>query len=174
MQQDHSDGLWAPLTTEAPRRHLSHSGPLRANREPACHDVAGTRPHETACHSTAIDEERINAMSVEVVVAVIAVGVSVVNVLFAFRQARSAKQSAMSARVQAAAARDAVAAAREQVAAARRQNELQEQMWRDQAQPHVVADVRPDPGHGPLLQVVPEDRGSTIAWIEVFSPALTA
>jgi hypothetical protein len=103
-------------------------------------------------------------MSVEVVVAVIAVGVSVVNVLFAFRQARSAKQSAMSARVQAAAARDAVAAAREQVAAARRQNELQEQMWRDQAQPHVVADVRPDPGHGPLLQVVPEDRGSTIAW----------
>lgn len=49
------------------------------------------------------------------------------------------------------------------MAAARRQNELQEQMWRDQAQPYVVADVRPDPGQGHLLQVVLENRGNTIA-----------
>jgi hypothetical protein len=102
-------------------------------------------------------------VSVEGIVAIVAVVVSIASVWFAFGQARSAKQSATSAQEQAAAARDAVAAAREQVAAAHRQNELQEQMWRDQAQPYVVADVRPDPGQGHLLQVVLENRGSTIA-----------
>lgn len=102
-------------------------------------------------------------MSAEVIVAVVAVVVSAVSVWFAFGQACSAKHSANSAQEQASAARDAVAASREQVAAAHRQNELQEQMWRDQAQPYVVADVRPDPGQGHLLQVVLENRGSTIA-----------
>ncbi len=102
-------------------------------------------------------------MNAEAIVAIVAVVVSLVSVYFAFGQAKSAKQSAASSRDQAAAARDAVAAAREQVAAAHRQVELQEQMWRDQSQPYVVADVRPDPGQGHLLQVVLENRGSTIA-----------
>ncbi len=93
-------------------------------------------------------------MSDEVTVAIVAIlvsaVVSAVGIYFAFRQARSARQSATSAQEQAAAARDSVAAAREQVAAAHRQNELQEQMWRDQSQPYVVADVRPDIGQGQM------------------------
>jgi hypothetical protein len=106
-------------------------------------------------------------MSDEVTVAIVAIAVSAVvsavGIYFAFRQARSARQSATSAQEQATAARDSVAAAREQVAAAHRQNELQEQMWRDQPQPYVVADVRPDIGQGQMFQVVLENRGSTIA-----------
>ncbi|MGY1745561.1 hypothetical protein [Blastococcus sp. SYSU D00695] len=106
-------------------------------------------------------------MSDEVTVAIVAIAVSAVvssiGIYFAFRQARSARQSATSAQEQAAAARDSVAAAREQVAAAHRQNELQEQMWRDQAEPYVVADIRPDLGQGQLFQVTLENRGSTIA-----------
>jgi hypothetical protein len=106
-------------------------------------------------------------MSDEVTVAIVAIVVSAlvsgVGIYFAFRQARSARQAATSAQEQVAAARDSVAAAREQVAAAHRQNELQEQMWRDQSQPYVVADVRPDSGQGQMFQVVLENRGSTIA-----------
>jgi hypothetical protein len=106
-------------------------------------------------------------MSDEVTVAIVAIVVSAVvsavGVYFALRQARSARQSATSAQEQATAARDSVAAAREQVAAAHRQNELQEQMWRDQSQPYVVADVRPDVGQGQMFQVVLENKGSTIA-----------
>jgi hypothetical protein len=106
-------------------------------------------------------------VSDEVTVAIVAIAVSAVvsaiGIYFAFRQARSARQSATSAQQQAAAARDSVAAAREQVLAAHRQNELQEQIWRDQSQPYVVADVRPDTGQGQMFQVVLENRGSTIA-----------
>ncbi|MGY1833315.1 hypothetical protein ACI8AA_23105 [Geodermatophilus sp. SYSU D01180] len=106
-------------------------------------------------------------MSDEVTVAIIAIVVSavvsVVGIFFAFKQARSARQAATSAQEQAAAARESVAAAREQVAAAHRQNELQEQMWRDQSQPYVVADVRPDSGQGQMFEVTLENRGSTIA-----------
>jgi hypothetical protein len=113
---------------------------------------------------------KAQAVSAEAIVAIVAVVVAVVSAYFAFVQARSAKSSAEAATEQAAssqqqalAAREGVSAAREQVAAAHRQAELQEQMWRDQAQPYVVADVQPDQGHGQLLRVVLENRGSTIA-----------
>jgi plasmid stabilization system protein ParE len=102
-------------------------------------------------------------VTVAIVAIVVSAVVSAVGIYFAFRQARSARQSATSAQEQATAARDSVAAARDQVAAAHRQNELQEQMWRDQAQPYVVTDVRPDIGQGQMFQVVLENRGSTIA-----------
>lgn len=109
-------------------------------------------------------------MSAEAIVAIVAVVVAVASAYFAFVQARSAKESARAAteqatssQQQAVAAREGVMAAREQVTAAQRQAELQEQMWRDQAQPYVVADVRQDPGQGELLQVVVENRGGTVA-----------
>jgi hypothetical protein len=109
-------------------------------------------------------------VSAEAIVAIVAVVVALVSAYFAFIQARSAKQSALAAteqavssQQQAIAAREGVAAAREQVSAAQRQAELQEAMWRDQAQPYVVADVRQDPGQGELLQVVLENRGGTVA-----------
>ena len=79
------------------------------------------------------------------------------------RSAAAAEAQAVIAQDQAVAARESSAAAWEQVLAAQRQVQLQEQMWRDQSQPYVVADVRPDQGQGQLFQVVVENRGSTIA-----------
>lgn len=120
-----------------------------------------------ALSPVACDAARVSG---ELIVAVLALVVAVLGAAFAWSQTRSARASASAARVQADrageqvdVARQAADAAEAQVAAARRQNELQKLVRRDQAQPYVVADVRPSPGDGHLLQVVVENRGSTIA-----------
>ncbi|MGY1855473.1 hypothetical protein [Modestobacter sp. SYSU DS0290] len=81
-------------------------------------------------------------MDASAVVAVVAAGISLAALAAAIYQARSA---------------------RDQVAESRAQTDLQRRMHRDAAQPYVWADVRPDLGHGQLIQVIVENSGPTVA-----------
>lgn len=75
--------------------------------------------------------------------------ISVIALIAAFGQARSARQQAL--------------AAKEQVELARRQTEIQEQLYRDQQQPYVWVDYRIDPVSHWLLDLVLKNEGPTIA-----------
>ncbi|MCZ2810222.1 hypothetical protein O2W15_02120 [Modestobacter sp. VKM Ac-2979] len=81
-------------------------------------------------------------MDIAAVVAIVAAGISLVALVAAFYQAKSAK---------------------DQVTEAREQTELQRQMHRDATEPYVWADIRPDEGHGQLLKVVVQNGGPTVA-----------
>ncbi|WP_157419838.1 hypothetical protein [Actinomadura kijaniata] len=92
-----------------------------------------------------------------------ALTVSIVSILIAGSAVWYARIQAGAARKQATAAERQAESARDQAEAARQQVVIDQEIARDQAQPYVYVDIRPDRRTGFFLMLVIENTGPTIA-----------